>query len=1182
MKFFFTNAFLHNRIVQKVLQTMKLTTLFLLLSLMQVSATVYSQATKFNFKAENKQIADVLKEIEESSDFRFFYIREQVDVERQVSLSATNSTIEEILDEIFQDQKVIYQVMDDNAILLRPETHKLHSQKEDQQQKSVSGKVTDSGGAPLPGVTIVLKGTANGTVSNIDGVFALQNIPENATLVFSFVGMKTQEVLIEGTAPLNIVMEENAIGVDEVVVVGYGTQKKINLTGAVGAISSEELAERPVQNASQMLQGLVPGLNISQSQGGSLNRTPDINIRGLATIGEGSTGSPLILIDGVEGDINALNPQDIDNISVLKDAAASSIYGSRAPFGVILITTKQGVKGKTTINYNNSARWSKPIRMPSMMDSYTFAYYVNDTRINSGETGYFSEERIQRIIDFQNGDISYGTVEDPRNPSIWGNGWRVGNDNIDWYDEYYRDYTFSQEHTISASGGSDKMQFYFSGNYLDQGGFLNYGQEDFNRYATTLKVNAELNSWLSVSVKNQFTREDYSQPTFLDNAFFQQIALHGWPTYSLNDPNGYTFSPWVVNLRDGGRDKTQSDWLYQQIGFRLEPIKNWTTHFELNYRTRNNLRHFDRQYTYMHDVEGSPYYQNSMSEVYEYAMRQNFLTTNIYTEYEKQLEAGHNFKGLIGFQAEDSKYKKLSAQRNGIIVPALPVINLTSGTDSNGNVVTPSVSGYTDSWSTSGFFGRLNYDYQGRYLLEANLRYDGTSRFRKDMRWNWFPSVSAGWNIAKESFWQTIEDKISTMKLRASYGELGNQNTSNIYPTYLTMGVYASSGQWLINGAKPNTAVAPGLISQSMTWERIHSWNFGLDMALFDNRLNTSFDYFIRKTLDMIGPAPELPEILGTDVPKTNNTDLKTYGFELSVSWRDRLDNGLGYSVQFLLSDSQTEITRYPNETGNLNTYRKGMKMGEIWGYETIGIAKSQEEMDAHLASLPNGGQNAVGSTIGQWEAGDIMYKDLNNDGKIDNGAETEGNHGDWKIIGNSTPRYQFSLDLTANWKNFDIRALFQGVMKRDYFQNSNYFWGAYHWGIWWSTGLDQHLDYFRDESSASYSTLGENLDAYYPRPSYSDKNHESQTRYLQDASYIRLKNLQVGYTLPKSIYTKLGMSQLRVFVSGENLWTGTKMTSIFDPESVEAGALGNNGIGYGGSTYPIPKVFSVGVNVNF
>ena len=430
--------------------------------------------------------------------------------------------------------------------------------------------------------------------------------------------------------------------------------------------------------------------------------------------------------------------------------------------------------------------------------------------------------------------------------------------------------------------------------------------------------------------------------------------------------------------------------------------------------------------------------------------------------------------------------------------------------------------------------------------------------------------------MAKENFWTDWEEYVGMLKLRGSYGELGNQNTENWYPTYQVMTVTASNGDWLMNGLKPNTAAVPALVSSAMTWERIRTWNVGLDVSALNSRLSASVDVYQRKTLDMIGPAPELPVVLGTDVPQTNNTDLRTYGWELSIGWNDRLECGLGYSATFLLSDSQTEITRYPNETGTLNTdvnasaedmiYRKGMKLGEIWGYETLGIAKTQEEMDAHLASLPNGGQDAIGS---RWTAGDIMYKDLNGDGKIDSGASTENDHGDLTVIGNNTPRYQFGLDLNMDYKGFDLRLFFQGVMKRDYFQNSFYFWGAGS-TVWESTCMIPHLDYFRADPD---HVLGQNLDAYFANPDFSsDKNRQTQSRYLQNAAYIRLKNVQLGYTLPEHITKKFLVSKLRVYVSGENLWTGTSIFGTFDPETIDGG--------WDGSVYPLSKTISVGLSL--
>lgn len=1037
-----------------------------------------------------------------------------------------------------------------------------------QKQVQVVGTVSDATG-PIIGASIVEKGTSNGTITDLNGNFKLSVSP-GAILVVSYIGYANQEIRVVPGQSLSIVLREDTELLDEVVVVGFGTQKKVNLTGAVSVTDAEALESRPVSNATQAIQGLVAGLQITQNSG-SLESTPSINIRGTGTIGAGSTGSPLVLIDGMEGDLNSINPQDIKNISVLKDAASSSIYGSRAPFGVIMVTTKSGKSGKTSINYNNSFRWSAPINLSSTMDSYTFATYFNDGCANTPGWGpHFDSDHLQRIKDYQEGKITNEIRE--RGNGYWDGGYSTGHANNDWYDIIYKDQTFSQEHNISATGGTDKLNYYLSMNYLDQGGFMEWGDEGMDRYNATAKIKAQLSPWAKVSYTMRWTRQNYVRPSQLTDNLYNNIGRQGWPTLPLYDPNGYLYSspsP-ALGMAEGGSDRKETDRNYHQLGLVLEPIKNWVTHVDLNYSVHSANRHWDTQLTYNHDVEGNPYlYGNKNSNVHEDYYKENFLNLNVYSEYDKTIAEKHNVHVMAGFQMEEMKQKAFGLQRNGILIPSLPEVDLTNGLDSKGEPVTPSVNGSRNEWSTAGFFGRVNYDYDGRYLLEANLRYDGTSRFRSNKRWIWLPSVSLGWNIAHEEFWEPMRDVVNTLKLRGSYGVLGNQNTNNWYQTYRTMAVNSSSGSWLQNGLRPNTANFPGLVSTTLTWEKIHSYNFALDWGLFNNRLTGSFDYFIRDTKDMVGPAPELPATLGTNVPYTNNTDLRTKGWELELAWQDRLKNGLGYSAKFLLSDARTKITRYPNNpTLSTDTYIKGRYINEIWGYETIGIAKTEEEMQAHLASLPNGGQDALGS---DWSAGDIMYKDLNGDGKIDNGSKTINDLGDRKLIGNSTPRYHFSIDLGADWKGFDVRAFFQGVMKRDYYQGSAYFFGIKN-NFWWSQGLDQHVDYFRAEPS---NDLPANINAYYPRPVFgTTKNHNTQTRYLQDASYIRLKNVQVGYTLPNDLVSKLCISKLRVYVSGENLWTGTSLSSLFDPETIDGGK--------GGCVYPLSKTVSCGLSLTF
>lgn len=1128
-------------------------------------------------KSDYKSLNTFFKDIERQTGFKFAYSDQNVRNDRiNGNLKPGKRNFYDVLLELSEINRLKFKQINNSISVdsYRPEKSGEKQVFELAQPVTITGRVTsDDSPDGLPGVNVVIKGTSSGTVTDINGYYTIDVPSGESVLVFSSVGYVLEEVAVGNRSVIDMFLIPDITALDEIVVVGYGSQKKENLTGAVATLDAETFEARPVQNAAQMLQGTVPGLNISQSAGGSLENRPTVNIRGLGTIGEGSSGGPLILIDGMEGDLFSINPQDIESVSVLKDAAASSIYGSRAPFGVILITTKKGEEGKAQINYNNSFRVSKPMLLPDMMNSFDFATYFNDASTNGGGGLYFDDERMQRIKDYMDGKITETTIVDPNNSEIWFQGYSGGNANVDWFDALFRDQAFSQEHNLSMSGGSEKIQYYVSGQFLDQDGLMVFNRDFFKRYTATAKINAELTDWASIGYNTRYIREDYERPSFLTNSLFQDLARQGWPVVPLYDPNGYLFSspsP-ALKLRDGGRDIHQNDWLYQQLQLTLEPVKNWKIFAKVNYRSRNNFRHWDIQRTYNHDVNGDPYVYDKTSYVHEDAYRENYNNNSIYTEYSKYIDGGHFFKIMAGFQSELNKFRDLSVQRDGIIVPELPVLDLTSGTDIDGKAVTPFVSGQYQNWSTVGYFGRLNYDYNERYLLELNLRYDGTSRFRADSRWLWSPSVSAGWNIAKENFWKPLTGLVSTFKLRGSYGELGNQNTTNLYPTYVTLPVVASNGTWLVDGIKPNTATAPGLVSQSLTWETIRSWNAGVDLALFSGNITTSFDYYTRFTDNMVGPAPELPLVLGTEVPKTNNTNLKTYGFDWELAWNGQLNSETNLSVRFLLSDAQTEILEYPNPTGSLDKYRKGQKVGEIWGYETTGIAKSQDEMNEHLASLPNGGQNSLGS---QFSAGDVMYKDINGDGKIDPGSNTVGDHGDLKVIGNTTPRYRMGLDLGATWKGFDFRAFFQGVLKRDYFQDSYYFWGAGEWGIWWSSGLEAHKDYFRADAD---HPLGQNLDAYYPRPLFganAAKNQQVQTKYLQDASYIRLKNLQIGYTLPASLTERLALSKVRFYVSGENLFTITQMSEIFDPETI--------GGGWGGAVYPLSKVYSAGLSVNF
>lgn len=968
---------------------------------------------------------------------------------------------------------------------------------------------------------------------------------------------------------------------------GFGTQKKVNLTGSVGIAEAKDLESRPVNSAVQALQGLVPGLQISTTTG-ELDKNMSINIRGVGTIGKGSSGSPLILIDGVEGDLNTVNQQDIENISVLKDASASSIYGSRAPFGVILITTKKGKAGKITIAYNNSFRVANPINLPKMMDSYSFANYFNSASINKGNGQIFSDALMQKMLDFQSGKLT-GGLEASSNGQ-WGkpeyDPFTTAYANTDWYKEAYKSDVSSQEHNLSVTGGNEKTTYYTSFNYLDQDGLLNHGNDGFKRYNVAAKMNTTLTNWLKFNYNMRFIRKDNWRPTAFNNTFYTMFGRQTWPNLPVYDANGYYFNnntstPPLMNLALGGNRTAQTDHQYYQSTFLIEPIKNWITHVELNYSISNGSVKETTLPAYNHDVNGNLIDTHGTSSLYQESEKENYLNLNIFSEYSHSFNNVHNFKIMAGYQSEEMKQDFYYTRKYGLLIQDLPQFDLTSGTDGLGVAKTTDVGGYHSEWATAGFFGRLNYDYQGRYLVEANMRYDGTSRFLRGSRWLASPSFSLGWNIANENFWKPFDKIVNTLKLRGSYGELGNQNTDSWYPTYRSMTLGASNGTWLENGTSPNTSKVGALVSSNLTWETIRTWNLGLDFGSFSNRLTGSFDYYTRYTKNMVGPATELPAILGIAVPATNNCDLKTKGWELTVSWRDRLQNGLGYGAQFMLSDAKTFIDNYPsNITHSINTYLSGHEIGEIWGFETVGIAKSDAEMQAHLTKV--GGQSSLGTN---WTAGDIMYADLDGKPGITKGASTLENHGDLKVISNSTPHYFFGVNLTADWKGFDLRCFFQGVMQRDYWQSANTFWGVFK-NIWRSEAMQEQGDYFRaQEIGLEGHKIAANLDAYYPRPIFDDgttKNQQVQTRYLLDASYIRLKNFQVGYTLPQAWMKKMSFTKCRVFVSGENLWTGTSLTKLFDPETISGGSSDSNNTDTynSGNAYPLSRTWSFGLSL--
>lgn len=1029
-------------------------------------------------------------------------------------------------------------------------------------QSPVSGTVQDTSGTPVIGANVIVEGTTNGTTTDLNGQFRLANVPGNANLNVSFIGYIPQTVPVGSRSVITITLEEDTKVIDDVVVVGYGVQKKTNLTGAVSMVDSDVFDSRPVQNVAQALQGQIPGLTMSVgNSGGALDSSLGISIRGGGTIGDGSNGNPLVLIDGIEGDMNTVNPNDIESVSVLKDAASASIYGARAAFGVILITTKSGKAGKTRVNYTGNVRFSDAIQVPKMANSLQFAEYFNEANINNGGAQVFSDEAMERIRNYMNGMYKdpttpeyYGTMANPTDNKY--NNYAGAFANTDWFKEFYKNWVPSHEHNVSISGGGEKITYLVSGNFLGQQGLIRHGEDRFNRYTLNARISAELAKWARLNYSTKWTRQDYHKPTYLSGLFYHNIARR-WPTCFTRDPNGHWAPEMeIIQLEEGGLYKDQKNWYTNQIQFIFEPVKDWHINLEGSLRQHTQRQHNEVLPIYGYNANNEAYplvwsddYAAGASRIYEYRNMQDYFSTNIYTDYSKTIK-GHYFRVMVGFNAELYKNNGLWGSGRDIITSTVPELSTTQ----SNKTITNSAS----ELAMAGFFGRINYNYKERYMAEFNLRYDGSSRFVGDKQWGLFPSVSAGWNIAREQFMEDYTDIVGMLKLRASWGQLGNNEIDNYYPFFQSMSTATDSSNWLVNGHRGNTSSLPGIVSSLLTWETVESWDVGFDFALLKNRLTGSFSYYNRYTYNMVGPAPTLPSILGASAPKVNNADLKSYGWELELAWRDHVSD-FNYGARFVLADNQRKILRYPNETGTLSQYYAGEKLGDIWGYTTVGIAQSQEQMDAHIAhNNPNWGSG--------WTAGDIMYADLSGDGIVNSGSNTLEDHGDLRVIGNSTPRYQFGLSLDFEWKGFDLSMFFQGVAKRDYWLGgSPYFWGAYT-GMWQSCAFVEHLDYWR----------ADNPNAYYPRPIFGNtKNQQPQTRYIQDASYIRLKNLQFGYTLPRHITRKAGMESVRVYLSCDNLWTGSAISGVFDPETL-GGDWGP------GKLYPLQRTVSVGLNINF
>lgn len=1030
--------------------------------------------------------------------------------------------------------------------------------KEIQQNGVCNGVVTDTMGETVIGASVVVKGTTNGTITGLDGDFSLSGVTKGSILVVSFVGYQNTEVKWNGQ-PLTIVLKEDTKVLDEVVVVGYGTQKKANLSGAVAAVDGKVLQDRPITNIGQGLQGVVPNLNITMNNGGAPGATSSFNIRGNTSL---NGGSPLVLVDNVQMDANLVNPDDIESISVLKDAASASIYGARAAYGVILITTKKGKKSdKPTVSLSATGYWQSPALTFHNVNSMQYLTMMDEAYQNDGGSGhYFKSQVYQYAEDYFNGKydspVFFDTAYDTYKYGYCGN--------TDWWDELYKT-SFSQIYTANISGGNDRTTYYASVSMNDQGGILKAGDDKYNKYNANVNISSNITKWLNVSAKIAHTYTDELHPTGGTTAM-NSTAYSGLSSYSgmmkgdlsplmpVKHPDGHyagqgSYTNPVAIMEQGGNAQYKQNDLWMTGAVKITPIKGLVINadYTWNFYGKSSNQHVQNFYDYTAVPGTENYYPwTNPSSVTVTNNDDYYNAFNAFAEYTFSLKEKHNFKVMVGYNQENKHKKYHYAGRKNLIDSSNPSLNLAYGD--------MAMNGSETHWSVNGFFARINYDYKGKYLLELNGRYDGSSKFPHGDRYAFFPSASVAWRVSEEKFWEPIRGWFDNFKLRASYGSLGNQALDESrygnFPYLATYGINTKYGA-LLNGTRPVAVSVPGLVSASFTWETVNQIDFGFDASFFGGRLNTSFDWYRRNTKDMLTAGQALPAVLGTSVPQENAADMKTVGWEVSLEWNDRLSNGFGYHIKGVLSDYQASITKFSNPTKLLGTHYVGEKLNEIWGYVSNGLFQSDEDAKAADQSYLSGGS---------WGAGDVKYEDLNNDGKIDIGKNTLDDSGDRKIIGNSTPRYSYGITAGFDYKGFDFEMFWQGIGKRDYWLGGSQFWG---FTDEWCTPLTSSLDYWTED----------NRDAYFPRLHHygvNGGNHQVSTRYLQNAAYLRLKNVVLGYTIPRSITEKVKISRLRVFVQGENLLTFTPLIDSYDPETL------NN------MTYPINKKISVGLNLTF
>ena len=1127
-------------------------------------------------------VKNVLNYIEKNSNYVFVYNAEvQKMMPNKVRVNLDGRPALQILDEMCASTALTYKAQG-NQISLTQTKNAQSGQPNKAQKRRIKGNVSDAKGEPIVGATISEKGGTGGTITDINGDFTLELAPDNA-ITISYVGFKPQT--LKPTDGIHVTLDEQAKGLDEVVVIGYGTKKKANLIGAVSTVGAEELKDRPVTNLGQMLQGQVPNLNISFNTG-TPGEAATLNIRGKTSIT--NSGAPLVLIDGVEGSIDRINPNDIESVSVLKDAASAAIYGARAGFGVVLITTKNNKDGQAHITYNGRFSFSAPTTKTNFMTvGYDVARLVDE--FNTATTGSsYSELNADDYKMLE--ERRYDVTENPARP------WAVvsQNDglyhyygNFDWYNYIFNFAQPTWNHNLSVNGGTEKMNYMISGGMNDHDGLYALSTDKYSTRTLMAKFNAEVTPWLKVFSTASLFKSKYKQAgyDYEDGGNVANLAFHAMPwivpvnpdgtnVYILPNSNNKPADGFAAMLRTGNGftqvGKTEQTYAIGAVLKLMEGLEFTGKITYRNYAKEKLARSASFVYARKPGQEltanGWPF-NNRLKDgrdTYE-----NYVY-DFYANFHRTFANVHNVSAVVGTNYERGHYKFVEPSGRDLTSEVLNDLSLSTGEKS--------VKSSQNEFALMGYFARLSYDYAGKYLVEANMRYDGTSRFPRNHRWGFFPSLALGWRISEEAFFEPVRPTISNLKLRASVGSLGNQITDNsakfnnntFYPYMRLITLKPTTNlNYIFDNAQAVYASLGAPTSGSLTWETIVTQNVGLDVGLFNNRLSLVLDVYSRTTKDMLAAARALPAVYGYNAPYENNGELRTNGFELVVGWNDKFNlagKPFYYGVNLTLADSKTKITKFKgNESKVLGQDYEGMEWGEIWGYRIKGIYQSDQE------AIDRGVDQSFLGTRFTDKAGDLIFDDVDGSTKIDQGKGTLEDHGDLVRIGNAMPRYNYGITVNMAWMGFDFSMFWQGIGKQNVYPGGNnmLFWGPY----------ARAYSSFIPEDFPSKVWSKNNRNAYFPRPvadlARSFAMSRPNDRYLQNLAYCRLKNLTVGYTLPKTLTKKVYLEKVRLYFSGENLFITSKLKSDYiDPEQMMHDTNGR--------VYPFSKTFSFGLDVSF